>query len=146
MKKVYFVIGCLFSLMTMAQEMTDPFNFPVQPGTIEWSNLRTEEDRFNALQIPNEILPLMSTTALVVSCLNFPAFGYYGAYDNLQTGFVILATKFNGLRELVKRNDAARCLIDIYQTAGENGFIGQKSNLDERYWTIKFSWIELILL
>jgi hypothetical protein len=129
----------------MAQQINEPFNFPVKPGSKEWSNLRTEKDRFNALQIPDEILTKMSTSSLVVACMNFPAFGHFSAYKNIQTGFEILSTKFNGLTELLKRNDAERCIIDIYKTAGEKGFVGLNLNLDERYWTIKFSWTELLL-
>lgn len=145
MKKVLIICCCLFSIIATAQVIDNPFDFPVRPGTKEWSNLKTEKNRFDAMQIPDDILIRMSTSALVVSCLNLPAFGYIGAYENMETGYVILTKNFNGLRELAKRNDAEKYLIDIYQVAGEKGFNDQKANLDEKFWPIKFSWLELLL-
>jgi hypothetical protein len=145
MKKLLLICGCLFSIIITAQQINEPFSFPIKPGSDDWSGLKTEKERFDAMQIPDDILSRMSTPALVVTCLNYPAFGYIGAYNNYQTGLVFLSTRFNGLDELAKRNDAGKCLFDIYQITKVNGFEDQYSNLDEKYWPIKFSWVELLL-
>lgn len=149
MRKFKFLI-CLLSISFVcftiyAQEKNDAWDFPVKPGTEEWADLVTESERIDALQIPNDVLSTMSTAALVETCLNLPAFGYITAFNNIQTGFVILATKFNGLKELSKRQDVAKCLISIYQETGEKGFDNPNLNLDDKYWTIKFTWIELLI-
>ncbi len=131
--------------MAAAQQINEPFNFPVKPGTKEWAVLKTERDRFNAMQIPGDLLSNMTTHALVGSCLNFPAFGYITAYDNIQAGYIVLASKFNGLTELSKRNDAGKSLIEFYQIAGNKGFEPVQTNLDQLFWSIKLTWIELVL-
>lgn len=145
MKKLLLFYCCLISTLAAAQQINEPFNFPVKPGTKEWSNLRTEQERFNAMQIPEDLLKSITTSALVISCINYPAFGYITAYSNIQTGFVFLTTKFNGLDELTKRSDTEECLISIYKITETNGFKDNYLNLDDHFWTIKFSWIELLL-
>ncbi len=146
MKKKIIIIGVLFFICNflIAQE-NGSWEFPIKPGTAEWADLISENERISALQIPSDVLLKMSTPALVETCLNFPAFGYISAFNSIQTGFVILATKFNGLKELSKRQDAAKYLINIYQETGEKGFDNPNLNLDDKYWTIKFTWIELLI-
>ncbi len=135
----------MISAIATAQQITEPFNFPIRPGTKEWSILKSENERFNALQIPTDNLKRMTTYALVISCINYPAFGYITANPNIQAGLVFIATKFNGLDELAKRSDAEEYLMVFYKSAGINGFENSDPKLDSNYWTIKFSWIELLL-
>jgi len=146
-KKTFFYTTFIFiNLFCLnAQQILRPYDFLIKPGTPEWSNLKTENERFDAMQIPKDTLSSMSTPDLVATCLNFPAFGYITAFENIQTGFIILATKFNGLKELAKRQDAAKYLVSIYKETGKKGFNNPNLNLNEEYWTIKFTWIELLL-
>jgi hypothetical protein len=85
-----------------------------------------------------------TTNALLISCINLPAFGHFGAYDTYQDGFTILASKFNGLKELAKRTDAGECLYNIYEKTGENGMKSQQFMVNNEYWPLRLSWIELI--
>lgn len=146
MKKIaVFIIICFHSILSSAQQINEPYGFTVKPGSNEWSKLKIEKERFDAMQIPENILTRMNTEALIISCINFPAFGYFGAYDNYQTGFTILATKFNGLRELAKRTDAGICLQKIYKYVDLTGKEIQYLKIDTKYWPIRLSWIELLL-
>jgi hypothetical protein len=128
-----------------SQNSNVSWNYPVKPGTEAWSNLKTEDERFKAMNIPEDILNNISTSELVKTCLNLPAFGYFTAFNNFQEGFVILATKFNGLAELANRNDGFIYLMKIYENAGEEGFISEQPGIEEEYWPIRFIWIELLL-
>jgi hypothetical protein len=130
MKKTIVCLIYFYSVFTYGQPIDEPYGFPVKPGTEEWSKLKTEKERFSAMQIPEEILHDLSTNAIVISCINFPAFGFFGAYKNYQDGFIILATKFNGLKELAKRTDAGEYLIDIYEKAKDNGIENQKYTIE----------------
>lgn len=145
MKKLLLICCFMISIVTVAQQINEPFQFPIKPGTKEWSGLKTEKERFSAMQIPDDILKRMSTPALVCSCINFPAFGFIGAYNNYQTGFVILATKFNGLKELANRADAEKSLVNVYKTLELDASKNKELGLDENYWPIRFSWVELML-
>lgn len=145
MKKLLAFCCLLFPIMASAQSIDEPFGYPIKPGTKEWSEIRNETDRFKAMQIPDNILSNLTTSALVISCINFPAFGYITAYDNLETGYKKLETKFNGLRELSQRKDAGKIFIEVYQNSDINGSNDQNLNIDERYWPIRFTWIELLM-
>ena len=145
MKKFLFICSCLFAIITSAQQVNEPFNFPIKPGSKEWPNFKTDDERFKATQIPDSILSNMSTYALVVSCINYPSYIVYITAFDIQTGYSILASNFNGLDECMKRPDAAISLIGIYKIAGEKGFLDQLPYLDERNWTFKISWMEIIL-
>ncbi|MEI6050608.1 MAG: hypothetical protein WCS03_17055 [Bacteroidota bacterium] len=145
MKKLLLIYSLLISVLGSAQQINKPFSFPIKPGTKEWSTLKTEKERFNAMQIPEDTLKRMTTSALVISCLNYPAFGFITAYDNYQGGLVYLATKFNGLDELAKRNDVEKCLIPIYKLTGLKGIENSSMSIDNKFWTIKFSWIEMLM-
>ncbi len=145
MKKFLLICCCFFTLLVSAQQINEPFGFPLKPGSKEWPNLKTEKEKFNAMQIPKDMLSNMTTYALTVSCLNYPSYIVYLTSFDIQTGYSVLAVNFNGLSEYIRRPDAAKCLIDIYKIAGEKGFLDQHPHLDELYWTFKISWMEIIL-
>ena len=145
MKRLLLFSFCFLTLMATAQQINEPFTFPIKPGTKEWSVLKTERDRFKVLQIPDDLLSNLTTHALVGSCLNFPAFGYITADNNIQTGYMNLSSKFNGLAELPKRKDAWKSLSEFYQIAGVKGFDPEHANLDQQFWSIKLTWLELLM-
>jgi len=145
MKKLFTFFLCLVSGLLVAQQLNEPFGFPVRPGTKEWPSLKTEQERFSAMQIPIDILYKMSTEAIVATCLNHPTYLIYITSFDIQTGFDILESNFNGLKELENRNDAPKCLINIYQMVGEKGFTSEHKYLDEDTWTFKVAWLELLL-
>jgi len=74
-------------------------------GTSEWANLKTETERFEALQIPPELLKTMSTENLIITCLNYSAFrqkrNENAAMERfLQTGELQNMSLFNDLIEM----------------------------------------------
>lgn len=81
----------------------------------EWKNFKTGKEMGNALMIPTDILKNLSTEALVETCLNYPMFGSIIFYNDLQTGFEKVTKYFNGLQELLKREDAGKVLIKKYE-------------------------------
>jgi len=106
---------CLFLLNSNAKNIDTPYEFRVIPGTQDWANLKTESERLDACQIPQEILNNMTTRALALTCLNYPLFWDMSAFNSYQKGFSILSDRFNGLRELKKRKDAGYQLYNIYK-------------------------------
>jgi len=129
----------------MGQQIDEPYLFPLKPGTEAWGNLKSETAKISATQIPDSILSKMTTSALTYSCINYPRFGNYIAFKNYPTGYEVLKLQFNGLKELANRNDAAKYLVDVYQKAGIKGFEGLDLNLEQKHWTLKFIWLELLL-
>jgi hypothetical protein len=143
-KTIISLLIIIIPAISFAQEKVT-WDFPVKPGTEKWKKLKTNEEKFESLQIPSDIITNLSTEDLVKSCLNFPAYGFYTAYNSSQIGFIILAGKFNGLQELSKREDALMELIEIYKMAGEDDFDSSIKEINSEYWTIKLGWIELML-
>ncbi len=144
MKKIILLFSLLLPTFLFAQEEVI-WDFPVKPGSEEWGNLKTETERQNAMQIPSDILLNMGTEELVITCINYPDALKYRAYSNDYIGIEKVIEGFNGLRELLKRKDALTYLTDIYQNAGVEGLEKKDTRIDERFWPLKFRYIELLL-
>lgn len=110
-------MAAMMSLMTIsvfAADGKEAFAYDLQPGTEEWGQLDHGE-RVLALQIPDEVLKSMSTEDLVNAVLDYPCFIDMIFYDTYQDGFEVVLEHFNGLQELVNREDAGRCLLNAYK-------------------------------
>lgn len=100
--------------------------YPVRPGTPEWAALSDHEAMVRACEIPEDILSIMSTEALVQSVLAYPLISDMFAYDDWSQGLEIVASHFNGLENLGNRQDNASCVVRRYFELAEFG-------LDESY-------------
>jgi hypothetical protein len=93
---------------------SDLWIYPVIPGTLEWEAIPTVEKRFEACQIPEELLENMTTEALIQSWVDFPfKFNIFGS-SNFHSGMQFLIQNFNGLKELSGRIDSGKKLLDRY--------------------------------
>lgn len=79
-----------------------------------WSELKSFEEMQAAVNIPVTILDKMHTADLVATCLEYPLFPVISAYNSRQKGFEVLYEGFNGFKELGKRPDAGKFLIERY--------------------------------
>lgn len=57
----------------------------------------------------------------------------------------ILISKFNGLQELLRRENAGLELLNVYRHMDTMGYQIKNFNCEEEYWTLKFIYVELIL-
>jgi len=95
---------------------SDVYDYPIKPGTNEWKALGSHEEMLRACQIPEGLLHGMSTAALVETVLSYPLIGDWLFYNTPEMGIERVREQFNGLSELLSRNDAGVCLIVSYQT------------------------------
>ncbi len=95
---------------------SDVYDYPIKPGTDGWKAFGSHEEMLKACQIPEELLHRMSTAALVETVLNYPLSVDWWAYDSTEIGIKHVSGQFNGLSELLSRNDAGVGLIALYQT------------------------------
>ncbi len=116
----------------------------IKPGTKEWSSLKTEKERFKAIQLPDKLLDTISTDELINICLNSPIYGYFSAFNSFDEGIQITINNYNGLRELLSRDNAARKLLKIYTKMDTTGYNNPGIKYDNKYWTLKFLFLELI--
>ena len=52
--------------------ITEPYEYPIVPGTDEWRNLNSLYDMVQACAVPQEVLEHMTTHALAETVLNYP--------------------------------------------------------------------------
>ena len=142
MKKcLIFYIFCLFIINAFGQV----YIYNINPQNKEWKEFKTEEERLLALQIPIYILNNISKDDLIISCINFPAFGHYTAFNSNQKGFDYVYKNFNGLQELFNREDAGEKVLNIYSKLSIYNFQINKFGIDTTFTTIRYNFFELII-
>jgi len=120
------------------------WDYPVKQGMPEWSKLTTGVQKWEACQIPDEIMEALNTKDLVKICLNFPLFFDFALVDDERSGAGFTIKNFNGLSELSKRKDGVYELIKAYKEYPVLTQIQEKSSKD--YFTpYRLPWIELLL-
>lgn len=134
MKKLLLLFGCFISVLSTAQEIDKPYDFPVKPGTEQWAKLTTSKQMDEVCVIPDEVLSALSTKALLITCMNYPRIIDFFLFNNLQSGFNICSNRFSGLVELLKRSDLNQVLLKSYldidiQKKTMGGYNGNLSHL-----------------
>lgn len=110
----FIISGC----ENKAQVSESEFEYPISPDKEEWSQYDHAE-KVEMLNIDQAVLDDMQTDELLEVVLEYPLFSdmyYHGGY---QRGFEIMSEHFNGLQELLGREDAAECLIKKHQEMNE---------------------------
>jgi len=143
--KIFIIFFSFFtvSFATMAQEKKLTWDYPVKPGTEEWDQLKTEDERIAAVQIPENILTELSSDEVIKLCVSFPLFGYFTAFNSSQEGFRIMLSRFNVFQHLLAKKNIGNGLLAIYKDAGMSGF--EKLPYSNKFWTIKLDFIELVI-
>lgn len=103
------------------------YDYPIKPGTREWVEAGNAYERVQACQIPIEILDKLSTEELIESVINYPFLMDIYAFDSLQAGFESVAERFNGLEELMKRDDAVYKILSKYKNLEVDESLDKKS-------------------
>lgn len=159
MEKVLKIIVLLFSCMCListtayADENSESgvYEFPVQKGTEEWAKLTTRAQQIAATQIPKEILVNMNTADLLETVLNYPLLIDVTLFNSFTEGVEAVARNFNGMTELLSRDDLPDVLLERYsaQTVPELGRIittrstEEVKNISSEY--MKMTFLEIML-
>ena len=78
-----------------------------------WRSKYTSQEKIEACKIPEETLAKMTTKALVETVVTYPYFTDVTAFDTLEMGVEALNHNFGGLKELMTREDAYQCTLDL---------------------------------
>ena len=90
-----------------AYPVTEPYRFPVRPGTTEWEALSETGLARNACRMPAGLAEEMTSQALLETALDYPYVIDLLAYGDPVQGFWSNARYNDALAELVVRRDAA---------------------------------------
>lgn len=138
-------IFLLESLISNSQTITEPYQFPVKPGTVEWKKFQSRSEMADVLQIPVAILKDLSTEALAKTCLNFPMFKDLYFFNDVQTGFNTLKLSFNGFQELLNRSDAGAELFKSYKLMNPTSLNSTWNDTLKGNFSFQFVQIEMLL-
>lgn len=111
-----------------ADNWYDDDNNLVYPYTMNdplWKDL-DEDERYAVCQIPETILEYLSTEQLLEMVKKYPNYTAMYRYSDKQEAFQNLYDNFNGLRELMSRNDCK----DVTMTSYSNFIISEETNFD----------------
>ncbi|MDR1200796.1 MAG: hypothetical protein LBL58_04065 [Tannerellaceae bacterium] len=148
MKTNILLLFCLVSCVLNAQTATEKnvtWNFPVNPGTPKWKELKSYEEQLSAYNIPEEMMKKISTPELVKVCLAYPEWGVINAFNDRRIGLNNMMSRFNGFRELFARNDAAKELIKIYSKLDPLAIGNDWTLLQKGNYGFHINCIELLL-
>lgn len=90
------------------------YTYPITVSDSEWNNFKTLQEKLDAIQIPTDLLGKMSTEDLLETVMNYPLLGDLMVYSDVQTGIDKVSTKFNGLEELLNRDDVGEIMKEYY--------------------------------
>uniref|UniRef100_UPI003216D57E hypothetical protein n=1 Tax=uncultured Draconibacterium sp. TaxID=1573823 RepID=UPI003216D57E len=121
------------------------WDYPVKPGSEEWKNLETYQDKLSSYNIPGDILEDISTEKLVESCLKYPELRLIFTRNSLQQGYDYIRTIFNGFRELESRQDAGHELLRIYSSYNPENINNKYSTLERGRQILKITYIEILI-
>ena len=111
-----------------------PWDYPAKPGTEEWNQLKSHQEKIDACQIPGGILLSLSTENLTRICVQYPLLYDIFAFSFFPTGGEILFDDFNGIRELFKRENASKELLKHYNYMTSNlNFLGVDETIFVQY-------------
>ena len=121
------------------------WNYPVNPRTDEWKNLKSYEEQLKAYNIPSEVIKKISTAELVKTCLAYPEWRLINAYSDRQAGLANVIGLFNGFHELFARQDAAKKLIKVYVKMDPLLIDRSWTSLQKGAYSFQFTCIEMLL-
>ena len=115
-------------------QIDEPFVFLAEKDFKAWTDIVSLEDRFAACEVPETILHMMTTDALVKSALNYPLNFIYSAYNNPFNLLDLIIKNSTLHRELLGRSDAAEVLIRYFaqstiDTTNTDSFINRSESV-----------------
>lgn len=136
---------CCIVAIGFAQQQNSVYDWKLKPGMLEWEELTTHDQMLKALKIPSETLEKMTTKDLALTCLNYPLLPDMWAFNSRQDGIELVIAGFNGLQELLKRNDSGKELYAIYRSMDPNKFSASWSTLQKGKFAAEFAKIEMLM-
>lgn len=127
-------------LQIQSKQQSKLFIYPT-PGTKEWIELGSLQARYDACQLPEDILSDSSTKDLLEIILDYPFITEMFAFGSIDDGYMTVKNRFNGLREFECREDAAKILIERYKSTS---FIPSTSENYDRENSRDFSVLSIM--
>lgn len=113
---------------------------------IDWYSISDHELRIEATQIPINLLNQMTTDQLVNAVLHYPLMMDLLHFDSYRDGFEVVKNNFNGLQELLMREDGAQKLYERYQQTPIATYSAKNTEMGHMNEIIMHPWyLEIVL-
>ena len=100
------MFGCVgFSASEEQSNLSPAEQYAAYIDSLDWPSYDNHIDMTEAAQIPEYILNQMSTEDLIEAMLIYPLNMDLMAWDTYEQGFEAVSSYFNGLQELLTRED-----------------------------------------
>ena len=100
-------------------------------------NAQTVKQNINSMQITNDEMCNLSTKAIVEECLNYSHIADIFAYNSFDVGFNQLTKDFDGFKELLMRQDAAKELFAAVENMVNNVSVISYDRLKRGEFSVK---------
>ena len=146
---VKITLGYLTKSVRINQYSTEDcwWDYPIKPGMPEWAELHTHADKVAACQIPENILPLLSTKCLAEACLQYPLLYSIFAFSCYDDGFDRFFEDFNGIRAFYEREGALTELLKHYNSKIQDMSIldSSASNIEKGRFVASIAALDVLL-
>lgn len=136
MKRIVGIIVCLYVLISglnvifsdslqqvnalelseeLSVSLARKYEYPITHYDAEWYKLPSVIEMRKVTQIPENVLEIISTEELVELVLEYPLLCDINAFSDKGTGYEHLKLQFNGIEELISRQDAYDKLLNKYR-------------------------------
>ena len=141
---VMFILISIYSLI-FGQNLISAYDYPIKPGTAEWKELQTHQEKIKVCQIPEDTLKKLTPSDLLQTCINYPLISDMLAYDNLYEGSKRVIRNFNGLSEFLIRKNSYNALIRLYENSKIENYDSNWTSNEKGRYTFKFIYFEMLL-
>lgn len=118
------------SASNQSYAITEPYAYPVKPGTQTWIDM-TPRERRASCYVGEELAKQMTTQALIGTVLDYPYWVDVFAFDSFELGIRSVSSSFPPLSELLSREDAEKTLEQYTEgrsAYGEDGKVDLKTH------------------
>lgn len=90
------------------------YEFPIDCEDGQWSQYGTHDEMLEACTVPDKVLEDATTEQLLDMVLDYPLLCDIYAFDTVEQGVAVVASRFNGFAELIDRDDFSDVVLDRY--------------------------------
>lgn len=95
-------------------QISEPYEYPVVPGTDAWKSLKSHDEMVKACDVPDNIQKCMTTEALFETIMTYPLLHDMLCYSNLNQGYEMVKSNCSMFDEFFSRPDA-ESVINAYE-------------------------------
>lgn len=130
-----------FSASAQTTDLSPDEQYIALMEATDWGLYDNHAINVQRAQIPDYLLNQMTTEQLVNAVLNYPYLGDILCYDKFSDGFQIVAKYYNGLSELISREDSAQILLEYIETISVQGL----TSLDDKDIVKRGVYLDVLL-